>query len=84
VQLSGRLVGTLTAGPRQVPDVGQSFTIRATGTVKPLGHVAATGTVHGTGFIAHGHESLRLRLARAGGSVTIDGVSGLVPGFTSP
>jgi len=84
VQLSGKLTGTLAPGPMRVPDAGRSFTIAATGTIKPLGHVSATGTVHGTGFIANGHENLRLLLMRAGGTVTIEATSPPVPGFTSP
>jgi len=84
VQLAGKLTGTITSGPIRVPDVGRSFAIAATGTIKPLGHVSATGTVQGTGFIANGHESLKLRLTRHGASITIDATSGQVPGFTSP
>ncbi|MEA2370984.1 MAG: hypothetical protein QOH12_1378 [Solirubrobacteraceae bacterium] len=84
VALVGKLNGTLTPGPMKVPDAGRSFTIAATGTIKPLGHVSATGTVHGTGFIANGHESLTLRLTGPGGTVTIAATSGPVPGFTSP
>ncbi len=84
VPLAGKLTGTLAPGPRTNPDVGRRFTIAATGTVKPLGHVSATGTVQGTGFINNGHESLTLKLTRPGGTVTIAATSGPVPGFTSP
>jgi len=84
VALVGKLNGTLTPGPIKVPDVGRSFTVAATGTIKPLGRVSAKGTVHGTGFIANGHESLTLRLTGPGGTVTIAATSGPVSGFTSP
>ena len=84
VPLVGKLTGTLAPGPRTNPDVGRRFTITGAGTIKPLGHVSATGTVQGTGFIKNGHESLTLKLTNSGGTVTIVGTSGPVPGFTSP
>lgn len=84
VQLTGTLKGTLTTEPQKVPDVGSSFTVRAGGTIKTLGRVSATGSVHGTGFIYRGKETMRLRLDAHGGTITLDARSGLVPGFTSP
>jgi hypothetical protein len=84
IQLSGRLTGVLTRGPIVVPDVGSSLTVRASGAIRPLGKVSATGSVHGTGFIARGHETLRLKLTGSGATITISADSGLVPGGTSP
>jgi hypothetical protein len=60
------------------------FTLTAAGTVSPLGRTSLTGTVHGTGFIARGHETMTVTLATARGSVTVTASSGTVPGFTSP
>jgi hypothetical protein len=84
VALTGRLSGTLALGPLRVPDVGSSLTIRAAGAIKPLGQVSASGTVQGTGFIAHGRETLKLRLTTAGGAITIKADSAVVPGGTTP
>jgi hypothetical protein len=83
IQLAGVLKGTLTRS-RTMPDVGASFTIAASGLILPLGHVSATGSVHGTGFIDYGHEPLHLTLSMSSGSVALDAESGEVPGFTSP
>ncbi len=84
VLLAGRLTGTLTAVASQIPDTGAGFTVEASGPITPLGHLSARGTAHGTGFIAQGHESLRLALVYSAGTVTITAQSRLVPGFTAP
>ncbi len=84
VHLSGTLTGRLTVNFPRIPDVGQSFTIHASGRLKPLGHVSAQGLVNGTGFIARGRETLHLRLHTRRGTISVRAQSGLVPGFTSP
>ncbi|HWH11592.1 MAG TPA: hypothetical protein VG165_10740 [Solirubrobacteraceae bacterium] len=84
VEVSGRLRGTFSLNGPRIPDVGASYAIRASGTIAPLGHAVATGTVSGTGFIAHGRETLDLKLTGASATITIDAQSRLVPGFTSP
>jgi hypothetical protein len=83
LRLSGTATGTITER-QSIPDVGRTFTIRASGIVTPLGATAQSGTGHGTGFILYGHEQLQLRLSAASGTVTIDAQTGRVPGFTSP
>jgi hypothetical protein len=83
LQLTGTVSGTMTR-QSSIPDVGAAFSLSASGKVAPLGHVSVSGQVHGTGFIAHGHESMTLRLSGAGGTVKVTAQSGLVPGFTSP
>ena len=83
IRLNGVLTGTLTRMPT-IPDVGASFAVRASGRIKPLGHVSATGLLHGTGFIMHGHETLTLRLSNSRGEVDLHAQSPAVPGFTSP
>ena len=84
IKLSGTVTGVLIGQPTH-PDVGQRFTISAAGTIKSLGgHVAASGTVDGTGFIARGQEEMELTLASSGGTVTVTASSPVVPGFTSP
>lgn len=84
VEVSGRLRGTFTPSGPRVPDVGTSYAVKASGTIAPLGHAAATGILTGTGFIAHGRETLHLKLTGPGATVTIEAQSRLVPGFTSP
>jgi hypothetical protein len=66
------------------PDVGRTLRVTAAGRIGPIGNAAVAGTIHTTGFIAHGRELLRFVLSGARGSVTISAVSALVLGFTSP
>jgi hypothetical protein len=84
VRLGGRLTGSLTPGPKQLPDAGDVFEVTAHGTLKPLGSTHAHGSVHGTGFIAKGQEGMHLTLRGGGGSMTISADSATVPGFTNP
>jgi hypothetical protein len=83
LKLTGTLSGTITARASN-PDVGRTFAIKAHGTVAPLGHVSATGTAHGTGFVAHGRVTASLTLTDSRGAVTVSVSSAPVPGFTSP
>jgi hypothetical protein len=82
-RVAGTLRGTMVSRPSR-PDIGEQFALSLKGNVRPLGHVTARGTAHGTGFITYGYESLDLTLADASASVTIDAQSARVPGFTSP
>jgi hypothetical protein len=84
VKLTGTVRGTLTAVFGGNPDAGRGFSVHASGTLKPLGHVSASGTVHGTGFIAHGRIEMTLALRTSTGKLTVTAQSGLVNGFTSP
>jgi hypothetical protein len=84
LRLTGTVHGTIARRLGGIPDVGQSFTIAASGTISPLGRVSISGTAHGTGNIMYGHESMTLKLSDAKGSVTVSAASGRVPGFTSP
>jgi hypothetical protein len=81
--LAGALKGKLTqrAG---LPDVGRTFAVTGSGNVKRLGHVTAAGTVTGVGNARFGHETLRVTLDAAGGSLVMSATSGQVPAFTSP
>jgi hypothetical protein len=81
--LSGAAKGTLTR-KSYIPDTGMRFTVQATGTVVPMGHISATGHVHGTGFTPTGHERMHLTLMCPDGQITIDAHSPVVKGFTSP
>jgi hypothetical protein len=83
VRLTGTLTGTLSARA-SIPDVGRRYLIRAGGRVAPLGTVAATGSVTGTGFIRQGRERLILTLRTSRGTVTIAAQSPEVPGQSSP
>jgi hypothetical protein len=82
--LSGRASGHAARAGEPIADVGITLRFRAAGRVSPIGHVSATGVVRGTGFIARGHEWLQLSLTGRAGSVTIEALSPLVPGFTTP
>jgi hypothetical protein len=84
LRLSGTLTGTLAPGPGHLPDTGDGYLVTATGTVRPLGMVTARGGVQGTGFIRRGQETLNLTLSGPSVSVTIEGLSAAVNGFTSP
>lgn len=83
MNLNGRLTGVLKAQPAP-PDAGRKFAISVTGKITPLGHVSATGTVYGTGFIRRGREGLQIKLGTSTGAITIGAQSPIVPGFTSP
>jgi hypothetical protein len=82
--LNGELAGTITRRPAAIPDVGQTFALSLHGTLRGVGAVRAHGTVHGTGFIEHGRETLSLTITGRHGSVMLTGESGTVPGFTGP
>jgi hypothetical protein len=84
LRLRGGTRGTLTLMRTRVPDVGSGFALKAAGSVTPLGHTSITGTVHGTGFIARGHDTMSVTLTNTRGSVTVTASSATVPGFTSP
>ncbi len=83
-ELHGRLDGTLSAAGARVPDVGHGFNLAGAGRVSPLGQVTLRGGVSGTGFIARGHEEMRITLSSRSGSVTVQAISGPVKGFSSP
>lgn len=83
LKLHGSLTGTITALPGK-PDVGRRFSVKAAGVVAPLGHVRATGTASGPGFISRGRVTLALTLTDARGSATVSARSEPVPGFTAP
>ena len=80
---AGTLKGRLTERGG-LPDVGRTFALTGSGDVKPLGRVTAAGTVSGVGNARFGHETLRLTLNGAGGSVVMSATSAQVPAFTSP
>jgi hypothetical protein len=83
LKLDGVLVGTLTR-LKTIPDAGTRYRLDASGRITPLGAVTASGEARGTGFIAHGRESLTIDLAGSSGTVGVSATSGTVPGFTSP
>lgn len=83
LRLLGTLTGTLTA-QATIPDIGRRYAVAATGTISPLGRVAATGQADGVGFIREGRERLSLTLRTRSDRVTIDALSPEVAGFTSP
>lgn len=84
VALIGKLRGTLMTDAEQIPDVGSRFTARAAGAIDPLGHVFASGTAQGTGFVERGLETLKLTLTAKHGTITVNAHTRSVPGFTSP
>jgi hypothetical protein len=84
LMLRGAPTGTLTTKRASNPDGPKTFTIQASGTVRPVGQSSVTGSGTGTGFLAKGRERMRLTLTSAHGEITIDARSAEVPGFTSP
>ncbi|HEY2650342.1 MAG TPA: hypothetical protein VGI50_00370, partial [Solirubrobacteraceae bacterium] len=83
LHLGGQLIGQITP-QRSLADVGHSYVLTAAGTMSPLGHIRASGTAAGTGFIRSGHTRLTLMLRPSGGTVTMSGQSPEVPAFTAP
>jgi len=83
LDLRGQLAGQMTL-QHSLADVGHSYVLTAAGTISPLGHVSASGTAAGTGFIRSGHTRLTVTLQPTGGTVTLSGQSPAVPGFTQP
>jgi hypothetical protein len=85
LRLSGTVSGVLMLVSRHLPaDIGRGFSVRAGGSVAPLGQVTLRGTGHGSGFIARGREQLRIVLKGANGTLTILAHSTRVRAFTSP
>jgi hypothetical protein len=79
--------GTLTGSwrsSRTLPDTGEQVEVKVSGRLSGLGFVRATGTFHGTGFIRQGRCAFALHLIASGGTLTLAGASGLVPGFSAP
>jgi hypothetical protein len=83
LHLGGQLTGQMTP-QRSLADVGRSYVLTAAGSMSTLGHVGASGTAAGTGFIRSGHMRLTLTLRPSGGTVTLSGQSPEVPAFTRP
>src|SRR5689334_7164737 len=54
--LRGSVGGTVTM-PLTNPDVGRESDLSGSGSVRPLGLVSLSGTLHATGFIARGHAT---------------------------
>jgi hypothetical protein len=80
----GSLAGTWAAKTSTPggPDAGTDDVLKAAGSITPLGHVTATGTADGTGFIARGRQTLHLTLHGDGTTLTVSALSGDVPSFT--
>jgi hypothetical protein len=83
VVLDGIVHGRATQRNR-IPDLGALLHLRGRGKVGPLRRVRITGTVHGTGFIVSGHETMSLSIGGRRGTLVVKAKSNLVPGFTSP
>jgi hypothetical protein len=79
--LSGSISGTLTQ-TIGMPDVGFHFTLHGTGKLSILGQVAATGNMHGVGFVAAGHAQGTLVLTNAHGTLTLHLDGTLQHGFS--
>jgi hypothetical protein len=56
----------------------------ASGRANVLGVVTAKGTYTGTGFIARGRRSIRIRLAGRSGAIAIEAHGPPVKGFSPP
>ncbi len=82
--LDGTLSGTLAVRPAITPDTGSTFGLKGSGWIAHLGNARAVGTGQGTGFIAHGRETLVLTVRGANGSIKLSLTSPPVSGFTSP
>jgi hypothetical protein len=83
-RLSGTLHGTLTPVFNRFPDGGSMFTVHATGRLGRLGHVTVTGSLHGTGNIARGYETMDVTVSGKSSSLALQSRAGPVRGFTTP
>jgi hypothetical protein len=83
-QLDGELSGRLSSSRGGPPDTGREYLLTGTGRIGPLGQVTVRGEVAGAGFIAHGHELMKMTLSSSSGGVTVEARSGPVKGFTKP
>jgi hypothetical protein len=86
-----RLSGTITGGAtllRHEPfisDLPSTLLLRAaTGTIAPIGLVAAVGTFRGTGYIYRGRQAAWMSLTTPHGTLSIGGVGPVVGGFQFP
>src|SRR5262249_7318424 len=68
--LRGTIRGAYTV-TNPVPDAGAQYHLSGAGTVRGLGPVTASGTLHATGFVANGRAEGDLTLANAAGTVTL-------------
>jgi hypothetical protein len=70
-------------GQQIIADAGQNYQLSGKANLAGLGSVVVTGSVHGVGFVAHGHAGGELKFSNAHGSVTIDLVGPLQAGFAN-
>src|SRR5262249_40932226 len=80
--LAGTGHGTFTTDGG-MPDVGQTYHLKGTGTFAGLGQGKIRGSVHGPGFVVHGQGSGTLTFSAAKGSVTVQ-LQGMVQTGFSP
>ena len=78
--LSGQITGEWDT-VFTVPDVGGRQELTGTGTVTPLGVVWVSGELHTPGFIAQGQAGGTLTLTGPNGSVTLQLLGPIEPGF---
>jgi hypothetical protein len=81
--LNGTVSGTWS-GQAGIPDTGSGQSLNGAGTVRPLGNVQASGSLHLTGFIANGHATGSLTLTNSAGSLTLQLTGPTQTGFSGP
>src|SRR5438105_3212880 len=74
-RLRGKLKGTITPVYGGNPDIGRSFSVKASGKLKPLGRVSADGSIHSPGNILEGRIIMQLTLKTKRGRMTVDAQS---------
>jgi hypothetical protein len=80
--LSGLLTGKYTPAPHHTPDAGVAYNLQGVGTLKGLGQVTLTGSLHPTGFVKAGHAIGTIVLANAHGTLTLHLEGTLQAGFS--
>jgi hypothetical protein len=78
----GNLHGTYSASD-PIPDVGDSYQLNGTGSVKGLGQVRIAGSLHATGFTVFGRAGGELTLSNARGNITLQLVGPWQNGFAA-
>jgi hypothetical protein len=81
--LAGKLQGAWTM-LSTLPDKGSDLSLSGDGLMSPLGQVKISGMLHTPGFVITGRATGTIVLSTAQGSITLQLVGPLQPGFSPP
>jgi hypothetical protein len=81
VLLTGQGQGTYSADLVQ-SGAGAQYRLSGNADIQGLGHVSVSGSLHGVGFIQHGHAGGTLTFTNAHGSLTVDLIGPIQDAFS--